>query len=60
MLGEAVGLVADVLQQPQGVAVAAQVQRLGQLGGENQFLAFGQREERLGRMPSGRAPRARR
>ena len=29
VLGEAVGLVADVLQQPQSVAVAAQVQRLG-------------------------------
>ena len=35
MLGEAVGLVADVLQQPQGIAVAAQSQRLVALGHED-------------------------
>ena len=60
MLGEAVGLVADVLQQPQGVAVAAQVQRLGGVGREDKLLALGQRKERLGPTPSGRGPPRRR
>ena len=46
MLGEAVGLVADVLQQPQGIAVAAQPQRLVAAGHVNLFLALGQRKDR--------------
>ena len=46
MLGKAVGLVADVLQQAEGIAVTAQPQRLVAAGHVNLFLALGQRKDR--------------
>src|SRR5579883_1530305 len=45
MLGEAVGLVADVLEQPQGRRVPAEAQGLGGVGPEDLLLALGQREQ---------------
>ena len=45
MLGEAVGLVADVLQQPQGERAAAQDDRVGPAGDVDLLLALGQRDQ---------------
>ena len=42
VLGEPVGLVADILQQPQGVAVPAEMQRLVGIGSEDEFFTLGQ------------------
>ena len=49
VLGEAVSLVADVLQQPQSIRVAAEDLRIGLTGQEHFFLALGegQRKRRL-------------
>ena len=46
MLGKAMGLVADVLEQTEGIAVAAEPQRLFAAGHVDLFLALGQREDR--------------
>src|SRR5258708_1577262 len=46
VLGKAVGLVADVLQEPQRVSVAAEPQRLVHAGLVDLLLAFGQRNDR--------------
>src|SRR5512135_1083192 len=48
MLGEAVGLVADVLQEPQRERPPAQNDRLGLPGDEDLFLALGQRDQGRG------------
>ena len=45
VLGEAVGFVADVLQEPQGVGVLREPTRLGLAGHVDFFLALGQRED---------------
>jgi hypothetical protein len=42
MLGETMGLVADVLKKPQGITVAAQTKRLVGAGRKDELLAFGQ------------------
>src|SRR5947209_7838702 len=46
MLGEAVGLVTDVLQQPQRRRVSAQADRLGIAGAVNLLVPLGQRHDR--------------
>src|SRR3954447_14929685 len=45
VLGEAVGLVADVLEQAQGGGVPAQAQRLRRAGAVDLLLALGQRQQ---------------
>src|SRR6516225_458143 len=45
MLGEAVGFIADVLQQPQSRGMAAQLQRLGVAGPVDLFFALGERDQ---------------
>src|SRR5437870_7740461 len=45
VLGEAVGLVAHVLEQPQRRGVLAQAQRLGLAGPVDLLLALGQRDQ---------------
>ena len=44
VLGETMGFVANVLQQPQGVSMTAQSQRFFLTGDEDLFLALGQRQ----------------
>ncbi len=44
MLGKAMGFVADILEEAQGVGVAAQVQWLFGVHHVNQFLSFGERQ----------------
>ena len=45
VLGEAVGLVADVLEQPQGERAAAQDDRVGPAGDVDLLLLLGQRDQ---------------
>ena len=45
MLGEAVGLVADVLQQPQGERAAGEHDRVGPAGQVDLFLLLGQGDD---------------
>ena len=48
VLGEAVGFVADVLQQAEGEGVAARAERLVFAGEEDFFFLLGEREQRRG------------
>ena len=45
VLGETVGLVADVLQQAQGVGMAAEAKGRVEVHGEDRFLALGQGDD---------------
>jgi hypothetical protein len=49
VLGEAVGLVADVLEQAEGEGAAAQHDRVRAAGDVDLLLALGQRDDRRGR-----------
>ena len=48
VLGEAVGFVADVLEQPEGERPAAEDDRVGAAGDVDLFLALGQRDHGRG------------